>query len=118
MTPRNWRKIKDRLATMEPAELGDRIRQEFGKRQDAFLSHFGYTFPTKSVDLILKDRPNFFFTADSIPATLALVRERLPSQVNEIVNRADRICQHRFDLLGYEDLDYGRPIDWHLDVIH
>ena len=118
MTPRNWRKIRDRLAAMEAGELGDRIRQEFGKRQDAFLSSFGYTFPTKSLDLVSGDRPNFFFSADSVPATLGLVRDRLPSQVNEIVNRADRICQHRFDLLGYEDLDYGRPIDWNLDVVH
>src|SRR6266496_640816 len=118
MTLRNWRKIKHRLAAMEASELGDRIRQEVGKRQDSFLFHFGYTFPTKSVDLIPRSTGNFFFSADSIPGTLALVRERLPGQVNEIVKRADRICQHRFDLLGYEDLDYGRPIDWHLDVVH
>jgi hypothetical protein len=25
---------------------------------------------------------------------------------------------HRFDLLGYENLDYGTSIDWHLDGVH
>ena len=118
MTPRNWRKIKDRLAAMEAAELGDRIRQELGKRQDRFLSHFGYDFPAKSADLVPHGSGNFFFGADSIAATVALVRQRLPHQVQDVVKRADRICQHRFDLLGYEDLDYGRPIDWHLDAVH
>jgi len=31
---------------------------------------------------------------------------------------AENICLHRFDLLGYKDLDFGSPIDWHLDPVH
>jgi hypothetical protein len=31
---------------------------------------------------------------------------------------AEKIRQHRFDLLGYKDLDFGTPIDWHLDPVH
>ena len=34
------------------------------------------------------------------------------------VAEAEKICQHRFDLLGYADLDFGSPIDWHLDPVH
>jgi len=30
----------------------------------------------------------------------------------------DKLCQHRFDLLGYQDLDFGTPIDWHYDPVH
>lgn len=30
----------------------------------------------------------------------------------------EKICQHRFDLLGYTDLDFGTPIDWHFDPVH
>src|ERR1017187_9796693 len=30
----------------------------------------------------------------------------------------NEICQHRFRLLGYETLDYGPEIDWHLDRVH
>jgi hypothetical protein len=30
---------------------------------------------------------------------------------------ADEICNHRFRLLGYSGLDYGRTIDWHLDPV-
>ena len=35
-----------------------------------------------------------------------------------LVQQAERICWHRFDLLGYEGLDFGFPIDWHLDPVH
>src|SRR6266567_6178947 len=118
MTTKNWRQIKQRLAAMEGAEFGDRLRQELGKRQDLLLSQIGYRFSAKALDSIPSRTGKFFFSADSIAATLEVLRQRMPGHVEEIVKRADRICQHRFDLLGYEDLDYGRPIDWHLDAVH
>ena len=36
----------------------------------------------------------------------------------DIVARAERILQHRFDFLGFENLNYGPEIDWHLDLAH
>lgn len=36
----------------------------------------------------------------------------------ESLDDAERICQHRFDLLGYKGLDFGTPIDWHFDPVH
>src|SRR5208282_3624768 len=40
----------------------------------------------------------------------------------EILREADEICDHRFRLLGYENLrftlDRGDEIDWHLDPVH
>lgn len=34
-----------------------------------------------------------------------------------IIARADCVCAGRFDLLGYRDLSFGEPIDWHLDAV-
>ncbi len=34
------------------------------------------------------------------------------------MREADEVCEHRFRLLGYEPLDYGQKIDWHLDAVH
>ena len=31
---------------------------------------------------------------------------------------ANEICRHRFQLLGYRDVDYGAEMDWHLDAVH
>ncbi len=42
----------------------------------------------------------------------------MPQQVSLIIAKAEKICQHRFDLLGYTDLDYGAKIDWHLDAVN
>jgi hypothetical protein len=118
MKPRSWREIKDRWVGMDRAELRDRIRQEFAKRQDGFLSRAGYAFARHSGNSTPVKAGNFFFSADSVDAILALLRQRVPGRIEEIINQAEKICRHRFDLLGYEDLDYGSPIDWHLDAVH
>jgi hypothetical protein len=38
--------------------------------------------------------------------------------VAQTIARAENIRAHRFDLLGYENLDYGPSIDWSLDIVH
>ena len=34
-----------------------------------------------------------------------------------VLERADSLCEGRFDLLGYRGLDFGREIDWHFEPI-
>ena len=118
MKLRNWREIRDRLSRMDRAELQDRLRQEFAKRQDGLLSRFGYDFRLASRQSGRSKASNFFFNPDAIDGIVAQLRLRSPAQMEEIVRRADKICDHQFDLLGYKDLDYGNPIDWHLDAVH
>jgi hypothetical protein len=40
-----------------------------------------------------------------------------PQEVERLAERAERILEHRFDLLGYEDLSFGDEIDWCLEPI-
>jgi hypothetical protein len=49
--------------------------------------------------------------------TPRIVQERAPEAVARMLAVADAACEGRFDLLGYRDLDFGRPIDWHLDPL-
>ena len=117
MDLKRWRQIGTRILSMDRAELHDRLRQEFASRQDVLLARIGHDFGSnKRAQTSL--RGNFFFTQDSINSILTLIRQRLPGQVERIVQQAEKICQHHFDLLGYSDLDYGRPIDWHRDAVH
>ena len=58
-----------------------------------------------------------FFAGPSDPRLPALMTERLPASVHGIVAAADRALAKRFDLLGYRDLSFGDPIDWHLDPV-
>src|SRR5271165_2406147 len=118
MNLKDWRKTRERLARIDRAELRDRLRQELGKRQDGILSLLGFDVAAGSRNSLACKRGNFFFDPDSVDGLLALLRQRLPGQAERIIERAEKICQHRFDLLGYEDLDYGKVIDWHLDPVH
>ena len=117
MRLKDWERIKARWAQMDREELRDRARQELRKRQDGLRSRLGFDFaPSRSSSS--SKRGNFFFAPASIDFRLALIRQRLPGQAEQIICQAEKICQHRFDLLGYENLDFGSVIDWHLDPVH
>src|SRR5262249_48551607 len=60
----------------------------------------------------------FFFSPEHVAALCSKLRVLFPETAGQIVRRAERICQHRFDLLGYEAVDYGAHIDWHCDRVH
>lgn len=47
--------------------------------------------------------------------TSNLLREGWPGGGAAARERAERASRGRFDLLGFTDLDFGVPIDWHLD---
>jgi hypothetical protein len=118
MIPGKWKKLLDRLSQMNRDELRFRARQEFSKRWD-FLSYLlRVDFAKKALQSGIATRANFFFGPNDVGGRLDLLRQRLPDQVTRIVQQADRILDHRFDLLGYTGLAYGAPIDWHLDLVH
>ncbi len=103
---------------MDRAEIADRIRQELQKRADAILFGLGIDPSRSEVRRAEGGSRRFFFRSEDIPRWMDLLRERMPQQAETIIQHAEKICRHRFDLLGYEDLDYGREIDWHLDRVH
>jgi Heparinase II/III-like protein/Heparinase II/III N-terminus len=113
-----WRQIPGRLARMEWAEVRFRVRQELSKRQDGLLSRLRFDFARHVRRSGSPRSGNFFFAPGGMNARLDLLRQRLPEQAKRIVQQAERVLQHRFDLLGYGDLAYGSPIDWHLDRVH
>ncbi|MGD0359273.1 MAG: alginate lyase family protein [Bryobacteraceae bacterium] len=80
-----------RLLQMSPAEIGTRVEQGFSRRWS--------NPPTCRL-----------IPSSSTPA--------FPEPPPYSVEQAEKICKHRFDLLGYKDLDYGTPIDWHFDPVH
>jgi hypothetical protein len=112
-----WRQTAQRLARMDRAELRGRLHQEFAKREDALLGQLGFSFG-RDQRQPAPAQGNFFCAGDSLASLLALLQQRIPGYAEGILKKADRICQHRFDLLGYADLSYGSPIDWHLDLVH
>lgn len=47
----------------------------------------------------------------------SLFSERRPGAKAQVIAAADAICRKHFDLLGYQGLYFGDPVDWHLDPI-
>ena len=115
---RDGRVVLRRLRSMSGAELRDRARQEISKRIDLAWYKLGKTPRARILRGPSGSAPRFFFSSEQLAELTGLLRERFSEQVKAIVRRAERICAHRFDLLGWEGLDYGRKIDWHVDRVH
>lgn len=60
--------------------------------------------------------PRFFEGAVS-EATTGLLADRMPVWVPRARQAAEAVVAGRFDLLGYRDLRFGDPPDWHLDPV-
>jgi hypothetical protein len=103
---------------MSRDELLDRGRQHVNARADTWRYRLGFEFPVELRDPGARFRPRFFFAGRDIPAICDLLKKRLSQQAEKTLERSERICQHCFDLLGYQNLDYGASIDWHYDRVH
>ena len=111
-------RIFRKLRAMDRHEVADRCRQELSKRCDALRSRFQHDF-TNNAFTSGEWRPGlFFFAPEQLGSLIELLRERFPLQVENILAKSERILEHRFDLLGFEDLRYGERINWHLDLVH
>lgn len=113
-----WVSLLRRVTSMGRHELLDRLRQQLTARADLLLHLSGHDFASGMQRETAGPKGRFFFTPAEAAARCALLKQVFPAQADDIVFRAEKICQHRFDLLGYENLDYGPEIDWHCDVVH
>jgi hypothetical protein len=102
---------------MSAAEVATRVSQEARKRLDLARFRFGHDLQPRAVPG-RPSKPDFPFRSDEIPSRVALLHEKLRCEAELIIHEADEIWQRRFRLLGYENLDFGSPIGWHLDPVH
>src|SRR6266576_1044520 len=112
-----WKRVYRRVRSMGVAEVTDRLRQYATARLDWVRYKVGSDF-FPEITTVPQGQPRFFFSPEDVPHLCSRLRELFPETAEQIVRRADRICEHRFDLLGYEAVDYGTEIDWHCDRVH
>ena len=104
---------------MSKNELVDRVSQQVHARVDAFRASHGHDFTQITLtEIPTGQQGKFFFSTREAGAIADFLKTRYPSVAANIVAGAEKALQHRFDLLGYEGLDYGPEIDWHLDIVH
>lgn len=63
----------------------------------------------------LQNKSDFLALCDK--AEISIFRQRFPASAAAIVERAERIAANKFDLLGFQNLDFGSPIDWRFEPI-
>jgi hypothetical protein len=103
---------------MDRHELFDRMRQYAAARADVLRHRMGHNFARDDQAGRVGAESRFFFAGADVPALCAALKQVFPTHADDIVSRAEKICRHRFDLLGYENLEYGAQIDWHCDLVH
>jgi hypothetical protein len=118
MHSKKWRRFWEYLRTGNREELLDRGRQELAKRADVALSLLGYDLARRAYASGHGAPGKFFFAPESVDSILGLLRQRIPGRAEQIVQEAEEIRSQRFRLLGYSNLDFGHPIDWHFDAVH
>jgi len=120
-----------RIAEMSLAEIACRGRHEVSKWLERAWTGCAVKGQTLLVDRapgladpemarrVLRERaPGRFFAGAADRTVLDILRERLPDDCRERVATAtDIVVGRRFDLLGYRQLSFGEPIDWHLDPV-
>lgn len=90
-----------------PAELDRLIADASGRSLDWWYGEFCEQAPAR-----------FFRSFDDLPRTAACIRAHMPDAVEVIVDRATRMLEGRYDLLGVRDVAVGQKVAWHRDPIN
>jgi Heparinase II/III-like protein/Heparinase II/III N-terminus len=113
-----------RLPQMNVAEVAGRTRQEVSKWWDRMAASSARRRRAGSapdserqLESFRVGVPGRFFAGAAEEGTPALLAERLPNLLREVIVRAEQALDGHFDLLGYRGLSFGDPVDWRFDPI-
>lgn len=104
---RNWSKTARLPGDGELFQLLDAASFKENVNAASLLDHF-QTRPA----------PGFFAAFSEPSETISALTERFGGPHKQaLLERARRIVEGKFDLLGYRDLFFGEPIDWQLEPV-
>jgi hypothetical protein len=108
-----WSKLRDRVLQAHPTEMSDEALYKAFRPAARNGSGIGTAalllqrFRTKS--------GLFLPPLAARPDLVATMQQRFPTEQAALLASAEKACAGKFDLLGYDNLDFGTPIDWHLE---
>ncbi len=116
-------RLSERALGLSVGEMSDRAFLRHIKREQR-----GDTGETVAASIINRMRESVASASDSTQKPLiqslsrreeivALMQSRFAREQQAIIERADRAIEGRFDLLGFTDLDFGKPPDWLLEPV-
>jgi hypothetical protein len=62
--------------------------------------------------------PRFFFDREERRRIAQFYPRFFPGRADEIRAEADALCAHRFKIFAYPEVEAGRQIPWHRDMVH
>ena len=101
-----------KLEKLKNASLHE-LRVRASQRVAAFNERRGWSSLVK----LPKDVPNADFRNERFFYGFHDLKKSVGQIKPEIVQQADRICEGKFDLLGFKNLSFGDPIDWHFEPV-
>jgi len=87
----------------------------WGEVDPALAAEVGRDFDRLHARFLEQTSPRFFSGAEHAAATAKYLNDNAADLVAKVVHAANRVRNGGFDLLGYEALRFGAPVDWHLD---
>lgn len=108
-----------KLQKLRNASLHE-LRVRASQRVAAFGERRGWSSLAKLPDTVPDadfQATRFFASFQDPERSVAEFKARWPETARLILEQADRLCAGRFDLLGFSDLSFGDPIDWHFEPI-
>src|SRR5439155_1773189 len=113
-----------RLPQTNVAEVAGRTRQEVSKWWERMAVSGARRRPAGSaleserqLESFRAAAPGRFFAGAADDGTPALLAERRPDLLPDLIAGAERSLDGHFDLLGYRGLSFGDPVDWRFDPI-
>lgn len=64
-----------------------------------------------------RSAPRFFPVFENLETSAAAFNSRWPTIGRRLIDKAKRICEGKFDLLGYRNISFGDPIDWQFEPL-
>jgi hypothetical protein len=123
----NWKKIRKLSAEEIRVRVGQKL-SVLGERSnllslgklptDSQLAHL-LDLGNKDVVEHFRTRqvPSFFDSFANRETTTAILKSRFSGSEQAVLEKADEIINGRFDLLGFRQLSFGNPPNWHLEPI-
>ena len=107
------------LQKLKNASLHE-LRVRASQRVAAFSERRGWSSLVKLPENVPNaefSNERFFAGFRNLEKSASELRSRWPETAHQIIEQANRICDGRFDLLGFKNLSFGDPIDWHFEPV-
>lgn len=76
----------------------------------------GTSSPEKLIQhFIRREKPYFLWKEEDLPQIIGIINSVFPNEVKDTIGIADKICEHKFAILGSGETCLGRDINWHRD---